>query len=188
MNRIQRRYLAVALLTAVLLGLLVIRDFRSEAHDQQWVMRHTADAMQSGDAEELCALASVEERQSLNLNPDNVRNFLKRTIWRPLRWWTHYPTVQSTEKFPAPTRVDKANYIIWLPPHTTLMVVLLDTPNDGWKLELNSLLSQSMSWADDGARREGYVGLARENGITGIGDSFGKYISLDTYANGIAGH
>lgn len=103
-----RHRLAAAIVLAVLVPSLLWVRYRLSAG---YVANLTVSALERGDVEGLLALASRTERETLNLTPETVRAYLRKT-WladgkrRTIRLHSEEPYLQDVIKFEGTCRTE----------------------------------------------------------------------------------
>jgi hypothetical protein len=172
----KRVILAVAGIALLgMLGYILLGPLSPDA-----VCARTVRALETGDVEALIRLADREEIGKLNLTPGAVEGVLRETMWR-----NGYPRFRKTERN-RPTPEDVAQYEIFyvgIPENMTdsqSWVIVLDTPDRGWKLVLSQVLWDAC-WRKRGGKEgaQEYIRLARKYGITGLRSQRGKDNTID---------
>jgi hypothetical protein len=129
-------------------------------------------ALERNDASSLCNLADEQELHKLSLSPDNVSAYLNEIGWKPGNALDPFERVRQP--------VDLATWKVAnksaAPGAKPIIISLIDTPPQGWKLNL-SILLWSMAHHMDSSGHGGAVfrRLARKSGITGIRVYEGQY-------------
>ncbi len=178
-SRIGRKRLGSLLVALFVIGLILYKLLAPPSPEK--VAHEAVNALENGDARELCSLADKKELTRLNLNPANVRSFLSETLWRngfpkqDISWQRLKPTPDDTEVWLIQfSRDNKTNK--W-----PISIPVIDSPTAGWKLVLSAMLlvtcCRKTGTAVDGSTM--YITLSKKYDILGKRESEGRYVSLE---------
>ena len=181
-QRIRSRRVLAAILAVCVVAAGVYWVYRPL--DPDAIAARAIDALGKHDAVGLIALADPEEVSRLHVTPAAIEDILSKTIWQE-------PTIRNASRTHMEQTPD--DQYVWLVKWPTggagaidLSVVAVDSQTVGWKLDLTCLLWAACWRHSDGpAGAREYIDLARKNGVSGIRQQAGNYVSLDKLDNSV---
>lgn len=165
---------AVVAASILILSLFLMNHARSPEAKRDAILQ----ALVRRDAATLVRLADPDEIAKLHLTTDAVSGVLKETIWRDK---VSNPTgIKRVTRVPSDQSLWEAHFAGTHSGITRLIIPVIDDPKVGWKLNLSMMLRSSCYWI--AGREDGpglYRRLARENGILGLRQQDGDYVTLE---------
>ncbi len=137
-------------------------------------------ALETGNATELCNLASPTELKRLNITPAKVKTYLDQTLWSE-----GFPKGVAKLKFMQNPSYKMVWEIHWVgdqsdpdKPHWGMWIEEINLPGEGWKLQLSDMMRDTCAWKlGYGNDQQGKLwrDICKELDIPGIFEQTGKY-------------